>query len=125
MTLLPSWCIFLSRHGWNNWTRPAGAILPADAGCQVRKQCELDRASRRMSGCWSKQRDLMRLWATEISPSILYSRVAEQSAVKNFGKESRNPGLPFLIEHAMPAMLRALIYFSSFWPSTLTLLYGF
>lgn len=47
-------------------------------------------------------------------PSILYSRVAEQSVVKNFGKEGRNPGLPFPIEHTVLAVLRALIYFSSF-----------
>lgn len=99
--------------------------VPADAGQLARKQCELGRASRRTYGCCSRQRDHVGALDYRDSPSSLYSRVAEQSAVKDFGKEGRNPGLPFPLEHTMPAMLRALIYFSSFWPSRLTLLYGF
>lgn len=55
------------------------------------------------------------------SSHILYSRVTYWTkCIKNFGKEGRNWGLPFPTECTMLAMWRALISFSSFWPTTST-----
>lgn len=95
--------------------------IPADAGLLPRKQCELDKASRRTYGCWSRQKDHMGLWATETPHPSCVQELLDKVQWKTLGRRAGIQAFP----SQQHTVLRALISFSSVWPSTLTLLYVF
>lgn len=70
------------------------STVSADAGCLARKQCELGRASRRTYGCWSRQRDHMGLWATEIPLPSCIQELLNKVQWKTLGRRAGIQAFP-------------------------------